>query len=280
MTNAGARLFEAGPEPERSAARAERVIAAAEAHAAERLARLRSERPAQLERILRALCATAPFLAATLVREPELLFALAEDELAVPRSLAELGARLDAALANAPASELGAVLRRFKYAELARISVRDASPELVPEERVEETLLELSALAETILSRAFARVAAELAAEVGAPRWRTASGEACSPRFVVLGLGKLGGEELNYSSDVDLIYVYESPLPGAEPLSGGPRELAPAEYYAQLARRFGKLISERGPEGFLYRVDLELRPEGTLSPLVPSSDRLLLYYDG
>jgi len=280
VTNADASLFELGPEPERSAARAERVIAAAEAHDAARLARLRSQRPAELARVLRALCGTAPFLAATLVREPGLLFALAEDDLAAPRTLAQSGERLDAALAGSPTSEIGAVLRRFKYAELARITVRDASPELVPEERVQETLLELSALAEAILSRAFSRVADELAAEIGAPRWRAASGDPFLPRFVVLGLGKLGGEELNYSSDVDLVYVYESPPSGAEPLADGPRGLAPSDYYAQLARRFGKLMAERGPEGFLYRVDLELRPEGAMSPLVPSSDRLLLYYDG
>jgi glutamate-ammonia-ligase adenylyltransferase len=280
VTNVDASLFEQGPEPARSAARAERAIAAAEAHAAARVARLRSQRPAELARVLRALCGTAPFLAATLVREPGLLFALAEDDLAAPRTLAQLGEQLDAALADAPASELGAVLRCFKYAELARITVRDASPELVSEERVQETLLELSALAQTILSRAFSRVAEEFAAEIGAPRWRTPGGEPCLPRFVVLGLGKLGGEELNYSSDVDLIYVHESPPPGAEPLRDGPRGLAPSDYYAQLARRFGRLMAERGPEGFLYRVDLDLRPEGAMSPLVPSSDRLLLYYDG
>ncbi len=280
MTNPDARLFESGPEPARSAARAERVIAAAAAQDAARLARLRAERPAELARVLRALCGTAPFFAATLAREPGLLFALAEDELAAPRSHAQLVASLEAALANAPPDALGTTLRRFKYAELARITVRDASDELVPEERVQETLRELSALAETILARAFSRVAAEFEAEIGAPRWRSASGEELAPRFAVLGLGKLGGDELNYSSDVDLIYVYESPPAGAEPLSGGPRELAPADYYAQLARRFGKLMAERGPEGFLYRVDLELRPEGAMSPLVPSSDRLLLYYDG
>jgi len=280
VTTAEANLFAGGPEPERSAARAERVLAAAQQADAARLARLRSERPRELARVLRALCATAPFLAATLVREPSLLFALAEDDLSAPRTPEQLGARLDAALSQLPTAGLGAALRSFKYAELARISVRDATPELVPEERVLEPLRELSALAEVILSRAFARTAAELASEVGPPRWRSASGAELIPRFVVLGLGKLGGEELNYSSDVDLIYVYESPPPGAEPLTGGPAEYALADYYAQLARRFGKLIAERGPQGFLYRVDLELRPEGAMSPLVPSSDRLLLYYDG
>ena len=280
MTSAERSLFDDGPEPERSAARAERAIAAAEALDAARLARLRRDHPEALARVLRALCASAPYLSATLVREPGLLFALAEDELTAARSPEAMGATLDAALAAAPASELGLVLRRFKYAELARITVRDASPELVPEERVQETLGELAALAEVVLSRAFARVAREFTEEVGAPRWTTARGGVCAPRFVVLGLGKLGGEELNYSSDVDLIYVYESAAPDDEPLAGGPRELAPADYFAQLARRFGKLMAERGPEGFLYRVDLELRPEGAMSPLVPSSDRMLLYYDG
>jgi len=280
VTSGLAHLFAAGPEPERSAARAERVIESAQRADAARLARQRAERPEGLARVLRALCATAPFFAATLVREPELLFALAEGDLAQPRTFDEMCAALDAALAGAASAEVGAILRRFKYAELARITVRDAEPALVPEARVEEPLRELSALAESVLSRAFARVAADFAAELGAPRWRTAQGGEIAPRFVVLGLGKLGGEELNYSSDVDLIYVYESPPPEAEPLSGGPRELAPADYYAQLARRFGKLMAERGPEGFLYRVDLDLRPEGTMSPLVPSSGRLLLYYDG
>ncbi len=280
VTQADALLFAGAPEPERSLARAERVITAVASRDAARLARARAERPAEVARVLRALCAVAPFLSATLVREPELFFALVEDDLRAPRTLAQFGARLDVALAGAPAAELAARLRRFKYAELARITVRDASPELVPEASAQEVLLELSGLAETILSRAFARVAAEFAGEVGEPRWRSADGRELALRFVVLGLGKLGGDELNYSSDVDLIYVYESPPPGAEPLAGGPRELAPADYYAQLARRFGRLLSERGPEGFLYRVDLELRPEGAMSPLVPSSERLLLYYDG
>jgi glutamate-ammonia-ligase adenylyltransferase len=280
VTSELAHLFASGPEPPRSAARAERVIEAAQRADAARLAHARAQRPEQLARVLRALCATAPFLATTLVREPELLFALVEDDLAQPRAHAQLCAALDAALAGAESARAGAILRRFKYAELARITVRDATPALVPETRAEEPLRELSALAEAVLSRAFTRVAADFAAEVGAPRWRTAQGREVEPRFVVLGLGKLGGEELNYSSDVDLIYVYESAPPDAEPLSGGPRDLAPADYYAQLARRLGKLMAERGPEGFLYRVDLELRPEGAMSPLVPSSDRLLLYYDG
>jgi glutamate-ammonia-ligase adenylyltransferase len=280
VTSELSHLFADGPEPERSAARAERVIESAQRADAARLARLRTGRPEGLARVLRALCAVAPFLSATLVREPKLLFALAEDDLAEPRTFEQMCAALDAALASAPRAQVGTILRRFKYAELARITVRDATREIVPEARSEGPLRELSALAEAVLSRAVARVAAEFAAEVGEPRWRTARGGEIAPRFVVLGLGKLGGEELNYSSDVDLIYVHESPPHEAEPLTSGPRELAPADYYAQLARRFGKLMAERGPEGFLYRVDLELRPEGAMSPLVPSSDRLLLYYDG
>ena len=113
MTPAEALLFEGGPEPERSAARAERVINAAQQRDAARFARAWAERAAEVARALRALCATAPFLAATLVREPELFFALVEDDLAAPRTLAQLTQRLDAALASAPASELGARLRRF-----------------------------------------------------------------------------------------------------------------------------------------------------------------------
>jgi len=92
----------------------------------------------------------------------------------------------------------------------------------------------------------------------------------------VLGLGKLGSEELNYSSDVDLIYIFESPgeSPGPD-LEGTP----PAMFFTKVAQEFSKLVSTSSAEGFLYRVDLDLRPEGAQGTLVISDEALASYYE-
>ncbi len=272
--------FAEGPEPEAVARRAEALLEAARAHDTARLDALERERPDALRRVLAVLCGVAPFLARTATHHPELVPALAGDDLARPRSREELGQRLDAALAGVDDDALGAALRRFKYAELARITMRDADPRLVPEERVGETLAELSFQAEVLLARALDRAAAALAASRGEPVWRDAAGHEHRLRFAVLGLGKLGGEELNYSSDVDLVYVSESPPAEAGPLRDGPDDLTPLEYFSRLATRFGTLVEAVTDEGFLYRVDLDLRPEGSQGPLVISSGALLDYFDG
>ena len=94
----------------------------------------------------------------------------------------------------------------------------------------------------------------------------------------MLGLGKLGSEELNYSSDVDLVYVFEA-KPAAGVVHGGPSELGPLEYFTRLAHEFGRRVASPSPEGFLYRVDLGLRPEGDRGPLVAPSDWLAVYCD-
>ena len=272
--------FAGGPDPERSARRAAEVLAAARARDAARLARVGADRREQLLGLLVAACAVAPFLAPWLERHPAWLLELAEDDLAAPRSLASLEADLDAVLRGVPEPELAATLRRFKYRELVRVVCRDSSPDLVPEPRVSETLAELSHLAEALLRRALGAEAARLAAELGPPEWPGEDGARHRLRFAVLGLGKLGGEELNFSSDVDVVYVYEAPPESAGALGPGPGGLAPAEYFARLARRFGRAVEATGAEGFLYRVDPDLRPEGAGSALVVSSAFLADYFDG
>jgi glutamate-ammonia-ligase adenylyltransferase len=80
-------------------------------------------------------------------------------------------------------------------------------------------------------------------------------------------MGKLGGEELNYSSDVDLIYVLDAvPHDGDPTQIGGPRGTTPIEHFSRVAHEFGRLVTEPTREGFLYRIDLDLRRK-TLSPL-------------
>ncbi len=277
-------LFAGCPEAPVALGRARELLERAEAHDPERLARCIAERPEALGAVLRGVAAVAPCVMRFVAARPGVLLDLIEDDLTAPRSLESYQARVAADLAaTADPAEAGGALRRTKYDELARISVREATPSWVPEARIGETLAELSHLAEAILDGALALAARQLEDEIGPPVWQAvaADGETreVALAFTVLGLGKLGGEELNYSSDVDLVYVHETPPPGV-PLRGGPRDLSPQEYFTRLARRFGAVVEDSSGDGFLYRIDLDLRPEGGQGAMVVSHAQLADYYDG
>ncbi|MDJ0788527.1 MAG: hypothetical protein QNK05_17105 [Myxococcota bacterium] len=277
-------LFDEAPESEALEARAAGLLEAAFEAAPERAAALCAERPDRVRGVLWAIAAVGPFLTRFLGRAPEHLLELAEQDLTQPRSFPDLEARAQQALGAASSEAVHDALRRVKYEELARVIVRDALPELVPLDAVGETLGELSMLAEVLLTAALEQSRREFEAEVGPLVWRNAAGEAVPLGFVVLGLGKLGGGELNFSSDVDLVYVHEAPpnsmTPEGSRLSGGPGDLSPPEAFARLARRFGRAVEETTGEGFLYRIDLDLRPEGGQGALVVSDTQLVDYYDG
>ena len=262
----------ADPERARPLARDALVASAAEPNFASTWRRA----PEQIARALSCLCGAAPFFAPLLVRYPSWLAGLAGEDLLEARTAAVYQHRLQAALQRAPAGEEGAVLRRFKYYELARITVRELSADIVPEDLEGEILEELSHLADALLDRALATVTARIEAQHGPPVWSAPGGETNRLGFCVLGLGKLGSEELNYSSDVDLIYVCESQ---PQPASGGPSGLSPAEYFTRVARDFGRLAGDSTGDGLLYRIDLDLRPEGGSGPLVASTDMLANYYE-
>lgn len=219
-----------------------------------------------------SLCGAAPFLAPHLRRHGDWLARLVDDDLDVTRSPDAYDARLAAALVGEDDAAAG--LRRFKYYELARLTLRDlwAAPDDVA--TTEAVLGELAHLADALLAAALQRALARVAADAGPPRWSAADGTPVAPRFTVLGMGKLGGEELNYSSDVDLVYVLEG---GS--VEGGPQALSPAEYYGRVVRELGRLVTATTADGFLYRIDLDLRPEGQAGPLVVPSEMLAEYYD-
>jgi len=159
-----------------------------------------------------------------------------------------------------------AVLRRFKRRETLRIAYGD----IVHGQKLDTLARQISYLADAIISAAVRYARRQLEAQRGTPR--TTSGKMA--RLVVLALGKLGGEELNYSSDVDLIFLYDG-----EGQTDGRRSVTNREFFERLVPEIVRLLTEQTSRGATYRVDLRLRPEGSRGPVVCSIESALHYYD-
>jgi glutamate-ammonia-ligase adenylyltransferase len=150
-------------------------------------------------------------------------------------------------------------LRRFRRRQLVRIAWRD----IAGCTDVETILAELSLLADVCIRAACRRARDGLVARHGIPR-----GEDGAPlELMVLGMGKLGGGELNFSSDIDLVFLF--PAHGE---TDGARPLEHEEYFARWGRKVAQLLGTVTAEGFVYRVDLRLRPFGESGPQVVSFD--------
>lgn len=159
-----------------------------------------------------------------------------------------------------------AALRRFKRRETLRISYGD----IIRSQRVETVTRQISYVADAIVEAAVQAARRTLEAKRGVPRTRSKR----RARFAVLALGKLGGSELNYSSDIDLVFLYDE-----DGETDGPRPISNHEFFDRLAREVVRLLTETTPLGAAYRVDLRLRPEGQHGPMVTSLEGALHYYD-
>lgn len=216
----------------------------------------------------RLLCAFAAsdFLAAVAASQPAVVAAHASEAPSAARSLADYRSRLSAQLGAEPVEPraLGRILRRFRAAEAARIAWRD----LFGLATIDTLLAEQSALAEACIGVALEQREAAAHARYGVPR--NADGEAQS--LVVLAMGKLGGGELNFSSDIDLIFVY-----GENGTTDGERRIDNAEFFTRVGRDLIQSLDERTVDGFAYRVDMRLRPFGSSGPLVMHLPQLEQY---
>ncbi len=158
------------------------------------------------------------------------------------------------------------VLRRSKRREALRIAYGD----VVRGQAVSTVARQISFLADAIVEAAVVFQRTKLEQTFGSPR-----GPKGQPaRFCVLGLGKLGGIELNYSSDIDLIFFYD--LDGQ---TDGSRSIANREFFERLSRGLVKLLGEITEHGAAYRVDLRLRPDGARGAVCLSHDQMIAYYD-
>ena len=211
------------------------------------------------------ICANSPYLSAILMNNPgmedELLDSLVLDQ---PRTADELRAELGELLRNA--SDPDPILRSFQDNEFLRVGVRD----LLGKSGIRETTAALSDVADVLLNAVF---------DLTEPTVRRKLGDTDSP-YCVLGLGKLGGRELSYHSDLDLIVLYESDghtrrCPGCP---DGFEPTTAHHYFTTLTQEAIKATSRTGPLGRLYEVDMRLRPTGKSGSLVLPLDEFRRYF--
>jgi glutamate-ammonia-ligase adenylyltransferase len=209
--------------------------------------------------------ACSAFVADACVRDRGLLAWLSRPE---GRLLEELDAAACVQAAEL-ATQPGAVddaafmaeLRRFRRRQLVRIAWRD----LAGHAPVDTVLAELSSLADACIGAACRHATRALAARHGVPRSR----DGAELPLLVLGMGKLGGGELNFSSDIDLVFLFAEH--GETP---GPRPLEHEEFFVRVGQRVARLLGSPTDDGFVYRVDLRLRPFGDSGPVAVSFDAM------
>ena len=216
---------------------------------------------------------TSRYLGETLMRNPDLLSAfLREDSLQRGRSrddFHEAWARFRArSLAPTADPDIALLLARFKRREYVRILLRD----VLKRATLADITSEISALSDVLIEEALLDAASKLSKKYSPPQHLDASGRRVETPFSVLSLGKLGGNELNYSSDVDLQYVYgeEQAPPGAV--------ISNREYFVRLAQEMTQTLSRVTQEGPVFRIDMRLRPQGAEGELALSQQQLLAYY--
>ena len=217
--------------------------------------------------VLPRVFACSEFLAQTARRDPVLFRALIDSRsLYTAATPGETGMRVRAAVAQAAEeAQLAQTLRRLRQREMVRLAWRD----LAGRAELGEVVATLSELADSCIDAALEWLSDRAYREGGTP-----TGENGAPlKLVVLALGKLGGNELNFSSDVDLVFTYPE-----EGEIQGPRPVSHHQYFLRLCHSLIRVLHEPTPDGFVFRVDARLRPFGGSGPLALSFDAMEHYY--
>ena len=209
---------------------------------------------------------TSQYLSDHLVRDKESYDLLRMTE-GAPLAREELIADLVREVEMLPGDkEVMTALRRFKHREMLRVAYGD----IVRGQPLETVIRQISYIADAAVEAALHSAIRKISASRGEPRGLDGQ----PARFVVLALGKLGGEELNYSSDIDLVFCYDQ-----EGKTQGPKSQSNQEYFERVAHEMIRLLSEATDLGAAYRVDMRLRPQGSQGRIVCSIPSMLRYYD-
>jgi glutamate-ammonia-ligase adenylyltransferase len=207
------------------------------------------------------------FLADEILQNPQWIEQLSDMERAL--SAEEYKNRLAAFLDRQPGTSVALSLALFRRQQILRILLRDVRGICNLPEATEE----LSNLADAILDVSYQGIRAELVGRHGVPRYVDADGQTRECGMSVIALGKLGGRELNYSSDIDLMFVYT-----ANGETDGRHRISNKEFYKKVANQYTELLSTYTAEGMCYRVDLRLRPDGSLGEVCISLDGAKTYF--
>ncbi len=212
---------------------------------------------------------TSTYLSETLIRKPEYFYDIIDaNVMGTPKTSERMYQELARSLSQFdPVDQKLRILRRYKRRETLRIGLRD----LLKAADVETTTLELSNLAEAALQHCY-EIGRD---EIMRPKFGTPlNEEGTAPcRFAIVGMGKLGGYELNFSSDIDLIFVYSD---DARTDTGTDN----SEYFSRLCEFIIKAMSEITPDGYVFRVDIRLRPESSAGVIIRSMESYESYYEG
>ncbi len=221
------------------------------------------------------LCASSSYLSGLLTSNPGMIDELM-DSLVLDRlpTLESLRATLDDLCRGAV--DLDPILQSFKHAQHLRVGVRD----ILNRDDIQLTHGALSDIAEVCLSEITRREYAPLVAKYGEPTVRDGehAGRPCS--LVLLALGKLGGREPNYHSDLDIVFLYEAEgMTEAKHPSRRDKTTTNQHFFSQLAQRIIKVVTQLGPHGRLYALDPRLRPTGASGALAVSLAEFTRYFE-
>lgn len=236
---------------------------------------LLNENSGVLSRLV-SLCERSSYIADQISRYPVLLDELLEPSIgSAPPTLDELDAELDDRLSSCAIDDSEAqisTLGQFQRANLFRIAIADISGSL-PIMKVSDSL---TWLAEAVLRHALAIAWRDLVARHGAPHY-VVDGERYEAGFAIIAYGKLGGLEMSYGSDLDLVFFHDSA--GTDRNTAGPKPLDNSVFFTRLVRRLSHFLTAQTGSGMLYEVDTRLRPDGQSGVMVSSLEAFERYQE-
>jgi glutamate-ammonia-ligase adenylyltransferase len=264
MRRARAAVVDGAPDPDDALRRLERIEQATES------AGIQLDLTDTALDIVALCCQRAPYLATLLARDPERLARVEGDHyLRREKPASVMATELASTIVRlgATVDELDTALRMYRADEMVRLGVRELEMG-----NAGEVGHELAYLAEVSFDAAIAFHNAALAERYGPPRYTDADGNERDAYLAVIGMGKLGGHELNFSSDVDVIYVYSSD-------NGSAGDLSLHEYFSKLCLRVTAALNDVTDNDVVFRVDLRLRPEGSRGAIANSLASTERYYE-
>ena len=220
-------------------------------------------------KLLVSLFGMSEFLSKILINHPELLDSLVgRSYISTIKKRETMLAELDTLLEQSDYFEDHLnILRRYRNEEFLRIGLNDIHGHL----KQGETTTQLSLLGEACLTAAFRLATGELL-RFGCPHHHL-DGVRTAANLAIIAMGKLGGGDLNYHSDLDIIFVYDH-----QGMTDGEKPISNHEYFAKLAQKIISILTMQTREGYVYKIDTRLRPSGNAGPLVTSLESFLEYH--